>query len=139
MQLMMIAQHFVKLWRIEDVLDHGRCMLGEGENSSMMPVHQCERVGMLAGCVVGADTGPAAAQCATVRQLITGHCSETSHHRLEVEHSGDILSENFVVALVSISISLYRHDHDVMMVKVSLSSELAVVNHYFPMHGSIAQ
>ena len=82
----------------------------------MMPVHYCERVGMLAGCVVGADTG-AAAQCATVRQLITGHCSETSHHRLEVEHSGDILSENFVVALVSIS--LYRHDQD-KMVKVSL-------------------
>ena len=25
MELVMIAQHFVKLWRIEDVLDHGRC------------------------------------------------------------------------------------------------------------------
>ena len=70
MELVMIAQHFVKLWRwrIEDVLDHGRCMLGEGENSSMMPVHQCERVGMLAGCVVGADTGAAAEQLHSVRQ-----------------------------------------------------------------------
>ena len=68
-----------------------------------------------------------------MRQLITGHCSsETSLHRLEVEPSRDILSENFVIALVSIAISLYRHDHDVM-VKVSLSPELAVVNHYFPM------
>ena len=68
MQLMMISYLFGKLWRIEYKIDHGRCMLVEGENSSMMPVQYCERVGMLAGCVVGADTGAAAEQLHSVRQ-----------------------------------------------------------------------
>ena len=69
----------------------------------------------------------------------TLQCSETSHHRLEVEHSRDILSENFVVSLVSISISLYRHDQDVMVkVSLCLGTGVGCGESLFP-NGPIAQ